>query len=251
MTAGVHSHHVVYIDESGNGGPEGNINSFWVSVGVLIPMDENHKVDSGMETVRQKHFRPHAKEVKGSIIPHDFRAGKTADGIAEEIAGICDQVGAHIWGAATRHGTIPPSGYPRDLLPKDTARRLLLERIDGYFARGYAGSDDCIIVWDMSDHTELRDFSASVASFRNSYNQTALCRNIAPAVLGGLSHDWKGLQIADVVSNFALHHLGSKTWLPDAKKSKADAFWEYFYPRLQKDKGVTDGIGWKVWLKEL
>lgn len=242
-----HSHHVLYIDESGNAGSQGNINSFWISVGVLIQMDESQRVASEMDTIRARYFRPYVKEVKGSIIPHELLRGKTVGDLAEDIGLLCDQVKAHIWGTGTRKGTPPPRNYPKDTSPKDTARRLLLERINGFFDKGYSGQDDCIIVWDISDHSELRDFSRSVADFRNAYSQTGLCKNLAPAVLGGLSHDWKGLQIADIISNFALHDVGRKIWLPDAKADKSDAFKKSFYLRLQKDKGVTDGIGWKYW----
>jgi len=249
MTPGDHSHHVVYIDESGNGGPEGNINSFWVSVAVLIPMDEIHTVNTGMDTIREQHFRPYAKEVKGCIIPHELLRGHTLEDVAKGIAELCDKVDAHSWGVATRHGKAPPGNFPiPNPLPKDIVRQFLMERINGFFNQGYLGSDDCIIVWDISNHEELIDFSTSVAAFRNAYDRTGLCPRLAPAVLGGLSHDWKGLQIADVISNFALHHLGRKILLPDARKSKADAFQQFFYPRLQKDStGHTEGIGWKVW----
>lgn len=241
------SHNVLYIDESGNGGFQGNINSFWISVGVLIPMDEYQSIESGMEAIRVRYFRAHADEVKGSSVPHDMLRGTSVRDLAEDVGKLCDQVGAHIWVAGTRQGTTPPPSYPSDLSPKNTARRLLLERINGYFDKGYAGNDDCIIVWDISDHTELKDFSKSVADFKNAFSNKGLCKSLAPAVLGGLSHDWKGLQIADIVSNFALHCVGRNIWLPDAKVEKSDAFKKSYYPRLQKDKGVTKGIGWKYW----
>jgi len=249
MTAGGHSHHVVYIDESGNGGPAGNINSFWVAIAVLIPMDERQIIDADIGSTLKNRFRPYAKEIRGSNIPHHLLPGQSLEDVASDVAALCDRVGAHIWGVATRHGKPPPSNFPiPNPLPKDIVRQFLMERINGFFQQGYLGSDDCIIVWDISDHEELRDFSASVAAFRNAYDQTQLCPRLAPAVLGGLSHDWKGLQIADIIANFALHHLGRKKMLPDAKKRKADAFEQKFYPRLQKNaQGVIDGIGWKVW----
>lgn len=243
------SHDIVYIDESGNGAPCNGIGSYWVSAAVLIRLDEKQIVDSGIQSVLANRFRPYSREVRGANIPHDLLPGQSIENVAQDIASLCDAVHAHIWVVASRHGKIPPIGVPpENSKPKGIARQLLFERINGFFKHGYAGTDDCMTVWDISDLEELKDFSANVAAFRNVYDQSQLCPSLAPAVLGGLSHDWKGLQIADMVANFSLHYLGMKRMLPDARKAKSDAFARLFYPRLQRNSnGDIEGVGWKVW----
>jgi hypothetical protein len=111
---------------------------------------------------------------------------------------------------------------------------------------GYHEPDHCLIIWDISDQQELQDFSASIAEFRNAYDGTPRSQRLVPAALGGLSHDWSGLQTADVVAHCALHYLGLQESLPGSRKEKAEAFRSKFLPRLQRsNKGEL--IGWKVW----
>jgi hypothetical protein len=53
-------------------------------------------------------------------------------------------------------------------------------------------------------------------------------------VLGGLSHDWGGLQLADVVAHLSPHAVGTELRLPDANRAKAGAFDDHIYSRFQK-----------------
>jgi len=239
--------HAIYIDESGNGAPTADIHRFWVSVGVSVAFDRTRTLDDGIRTVVSKHFSPYIKELKGSAVTKYLRIGASVLDVAEDVGNILDDVGAHCWAVASSHGSNPPVNlhlpHPR---AKDIARQLLLERINGLLIAGYHHPDHSLIVWDISTQQELQDFSASIANFRNTYDGTPRSDRLAPAALGGLSHDWSGLQTADIIAHCALHYLGLQSSMAGSKVDKARAFKEHFLPRLQKDS-KADLVGWKVW----
>ena len=91
----------------------------------------------------------------------------------------------------------------------------------------------------------MNDFSKSVATFRNAYSNQALNLRLAPAALGGLSHDWCGLQVADVVANYTLHKIGAAHGTPGTNPAKANDFDVHLYPCLQRSAAGV--VGWKVW----
>lgn len=159
----------------------------------------------------------------------------------------------HSWstrlGSRCRLRPRPPVGF-RQKTPKvkDVVRQLLLERINGLLVAGYHEPDHCLIIWDISDQQELEDFSASISEFRNAYDGTPRSERLAPAALGGLSHDWSRLQSADVIAHFALHYMGNKASLDGAKAEKARAFKQEFLPRLQRTS-TGHLVGWKEWSK--
>lgn len=103
-----------------------------------------------------------------------------------------------------------------------------------------------IIVWDVSDVQELGDFSRSVSEFRNAFSGEPRNDRLFPSVLGGLSHDWGGLQAADLLSNFALHFRGRELTFPDVNLDKAQAFETQLKPCLQAT-ATGSVVGWKTW----
>ena len=239
--------HAIYIDESGNGAPTQDMHKFWVSAGVGVAFDQTQTLNDGVRDMLANHFEPFVREIKGSFMPRYMRPTSSFTDVADDLASLLDATGAHCWVVASSHGSRSPPGFSvKNPKVKDIVRQLLLERINGLMIAGYHEPDHCLIIWDISDQQELQDFSASIAEFRNAFNGTPRSQRLAPAALGGLSHDWSGLQTADVVAHCALHYLGLQESLPGSRKEKAEAFRSRFLPRLQRSsKGEL--IGWKVW----
>ena len=103
-----------------------------------------------------------------------------------------------------------------------------------------------LLVWDLSDSSELADFSAITSSYVNPHDHNKLNSTIVPHILGGLSHDWAELQIADLISNYALNYVADGTY-DDADKDKSKAFEQYLYPVLQhSNRGKVFGTGFKL-----
>jgi hypothetical protein len=239
--------HAIYIDESGNGSNEPGINRYWVSTAVAVPFDQTGIMDSGVKAILSNHFRAGEVELKGTTIPHRLRRTATSSLVANDVASLLDKIGAHAWVTGTSSGINIPPGVPSTCtMAKDIARHLLFERLNGFLLNGYCMPGSFLIIWDISNQQELKEFSASVSVFRNAFTQTPLCPRLAPAVLGGLSHDWSGLQIADMISHFALHNVGRDKGAVDARVDKASDFLTYFKPRLQRD-AYGNLVGWKIW----
>ena len=239
--------HAIYIDESGNGSPTQDIHRCWVSSAVAVAFDRTQVLDEGVRSVISRHFSPYIRELKGSAITKYLRANSTVMDVARDVGAILDDTQAHCWIGASSYGRTPPAHlHLRNPRAKDIARQLLLERINGLLVTGYHATDHCLIIWDISTQQELQDFSASIANFRSAYDGTPRSERLAPAALGGLSHDWSGLQTADIIAHCALHYLGCQRSLAGSRLDKAQAFKEHFLPRLQRSvRGNL--VGWKVW----
>jgi hypothetical protein len=179
------------------------------------------------------------KEVKGSDAPHELSRGRTADDLASDLAALLREFDSHIWIVAASRQTDGPT-------TKGAARQLVLERVNGFLNLGRYEPAQWIIVWDVSDVQELGDFSRSVSEFRNAYSGEPRNDRLFPAVLGGLSHDWGGLQAADLLSNFALHFRGRELKFPDVNLEKAQAFESHLMPCLQRT-ATGNVVGWKTW----
>ena len=138
-----------------------------------------------------------------------------------------------------------PSNEKHGLQAKDIARELLLERFS--IKLNYEGGWDKInlLIWDLSDNNELADFSSSVGSYVNPHDKNEVNHSIIPHILGGLSHEWAELQIADLVSNYALNYVADGIY-DDADQEKSDAFKKHIYPKLHSNNGIIDGIGYKL-----
>ena len=129
---------------------------------------------------------------------------------------------------------------------KDVARQLLLETISGYASPRYFAPATWLLIWDIGDAGALSDFSASLRTFRNRVSGYTLPTALTPVMLGGLSHEWSGIQIADFYANLALHYYARSLSLPDAKDERATAFETRLMPTLMRDS-YGKMVGWKVW----
>lgn len=109
----------------------------------------------------------------------------------------------------------------------------------------YSGSENLYqLIWDLSDNNELAHFSAIVSSYVNPHNNKRISPLIIPHILGGLSHDWAELQIADLISNYALNYSAHGIF-SDCDEEKSDAFSKHIYPILHARGGKIKGYGWK------
>jgi len=241
--------HALYIDESGNGARLQNINSLWVSAGVAISFEKLADVSSGVLSILRSHFIPGCKELHACDVPHRLLRTSTIASLAEDIGHLLDDVNADVWMTTTRYDSHPIPGLPSDAPAKAKARQFLFERVNMHLDDYGHADGQYLIVWDLSDPQELTDFSASVAHFYNPHNGNNISSRLAPAVLGGLSHDWAGLQLADVIANYALHYVGHQLGLTKCHPEKAAAFRQHLYPRLMEGPyGSCVGYGWKTWL---
>ena len=243
--------HAIFIDESGAGCWTMDINCYWVSMAFAVPFEKIPSLDIGVKRILRTYYRRNNREIKGSGLPRELVPGASIDDVAREMAMLWEQSGATAWAVASKVGTNPPPGLNEtNPLVKEITRFLLLERINGYLDNHYGGQGSYMIIWDISDVRELIDFSKNTSIFTNGINGNPISPRLAPAILGGLSHDWAGLQFADLIAHLALHYCAyskgnSKIAFNQEKK---DAFSKWVYPRLQKDiSGNTNGVGWKYW----
>lgn len=239
--------HAVFIDESGNGSPVNSAERLWFTAAVALPFAHLTQLRADLNRIRTAHFRSSVDEIKGTAMPHHLRPGSTIDGVSNLLLATIQQIGAHVWVTGTQSGVNPlPQLAVSPQRPKDIARQLVLERINGFLNTGRYAPDEFLIVWDISGQKELDDFSANVAAFHNAYSGAPLNPRMAPAVLGGLSHDWAGIQLADVLAHFAVHYQGHQMGLAPSRADKANAWANLLHICLQRDAyGRT--VGWKFW----
>lgn len=238
--------HAFFIDESGNGGANKDLNWFVVSTAVSVALDEKDNLDSLVANIIGTYLRPGCKEIHGSEIPHRLRSGISIRDFGIEIAKAIKSVNADIWITCTHHGINPLPGIPSNSTAKDIVRQLLFERLSGFLDAGYCDPGRFFIIWDLSEPQELNDFSAAVVKFRNPVSGKTVNPRLVPAVLGGLSHDWAGLQIADIVSNYCLHFVASAERIPNCHPEKSKTFYDVFHPLLKTDS-MGNKIGFKEW----
>lgn len=240
--------HFIYIDESGNGAKTNNLNHFWVSAGVAISFEELSRLNERANQIMKSHMVPGCREIHACDIPHRMLRTSSIAAIAEEIALLLDDVKAHCWVTATSYSSSSLIGLEPNAPAKTKARQLLYEHLNEFLDSDNSVDGDYLIIWDLPDPEEMKDISYSIASYVNPYFGRRISRKLAPAVLCGLSHDWVGLQLADIISNYALHYCGHQQHMPQANREKAGAFQRCFYTRLQRGPGGScDGIGWRYW----
>ncbi len=240
--------HVVFLDESGLSRWGNSIQSLWVSAAIAIPFERSRELDADVAAVRRASFRARVKELKGHLTKRsELLSGVTPADVAQRAAALVSKFGAHAWVTATRLGCPRPPGFTSSSpQAKEVARQLLLERVNGMLATGRYAPENWLMVWDLSQTEELYDLSAAVGLFANGITGAKIDPRLYPMVLGGLSHDWGGLQLADIYAHFALHKVGVDQRLPDANLSKADAFDVHIEPTLQRSStGAV--VGFKRW----
>jgi hypothetical protein len=240
--------HLVYLDESGLSRPGPSIQSLWVSAAVALPFERARELKADLDLVRVACFRSRVREIKGHLVKRaELLAGVTVEDVAHGVCATFQRYDGHAWIAATRVGCpVPPGFGAPPPLTKDVARQLLLERINGFLGTGRYAPANWLLVWDVGNVQELIDLSSSVSTFADGYSGTAINPRLYPVVLGGLSHDWAGVQIADLFGHLALHKVGVDLGIPDANPSKAIAFDRHIEPCLQRDAGGRP-VGFKRW----
>jgi hypothetical protein len=231
--------HALFIDESGNALTAKSVKSLWGTAALAVAFDRARELNGRIDMLRTLNFRARLKEVKGSEVPHELARGRSIDDLAKDLAAILREFDAHIWVAAVCRQSDGPA-------TKRTARQLVLERVNGFLNRGDYQPAQWLTVWDVSDVQELGDFSRNVSEFRNAFSAEPRNDRLVPSVLGGLSHDWGGLQAADLLSNFALHFRGRQMAFPDVNLAKAQAFETHLKPCLQTTQ-TGNLVGWKTW----
>lgn len=231
--------HVLFIDESGNADTGRTVTSLWVTAAMAVPFEGVRDLNDRVESFTKHNFRSRVKEAKGSDVPHELAGGRTTEDLARDLASLLREFESHVWIAAASRQEDGPT-------TKGKARQLVLERVNGFLNLGGYEPAHWLIVWDVSDVEELGDFSRSVSDFRNDYSGEPRNERLFPSVLGGLSHDWGGLQAADLLSNFALHYQGREQGFLRVNLEKARTFDAHLMPCLQKT-AAGNIVGWKTW----
>jgi len=241
---------MVFIDESGAGTIKQDKNSLWITAGVLSSLDAHGTLTRDFQEMKDNLMRNPSEELKGSIVSRHLLEGKTAADVAIGVSELMRRydMGAWITGAnrdyaQSDRGRFTPSNAKKGLQAKDIARELLLERISGYAGARAMEPRIYQLIWDLSDVGELIDYSAVTSAYKDPRSGKSVDPQIIPKILGALSHDWAELQIADVLSNFALNRIAEGRF-PDADSEKSAAFKEHLCPLLVRSAGCTDPDSW-------
>lgn len=249
--AAVASSHTIFIDEAGHGANIADKNRFWVCSAVCIATP-NRAFDEAVAEILGDHFHATTKkpnELKGTRVPKDLKAPSTSRDVCRDLSELLANVGANVWIAATEAGVRPPGnmrGFLKDGSPKEIARQLLFERVNGFLDSRPFARTTFQTIWDLSDQKDEADFSKSVMAFRNAVTGQPRNTRLADDVKGRLSHDVAGLQVADFLANYALHRIAMDYNVPVHSNEKAAHFDLYFRHRLRKDAS-GNLVGWKVW----
>jgi len=245
----------VFIDESGAGANKRSKDNFWVSAGVCAKFEDHDEITESLFEMKKKCLRLYNQELKGGATSKsNLNPDITKEDVAKELGNIISKHGLKVWVISTRYSDriqnsnfIPSNG--KVVMAKDVSRGLLLERLSGY-VEYYGGSDQRYqLVWDLSDQQEMSHFSHTISEYVNPHNNKKVCPEIIPYLLAGLSHEWAELQIADVISNFALNYSAHPRYDDvDVDVEKAIAFEKHIHPKLCCNaNGRIDGVGWKMY----
>jgi hypothetical protein len=245
-------HHLVFIDESGEGRlhrsglPAPSTRSLWVAAAVAVPWSKVEVVDDGVIGILGDCLIPSAPELKGSGLRWYLKKESSMEEVARRVAAILDGAGAHVWICASRAGSPPLRSLQGPYFVKDTVRQLLLERINGYAVPAYFPPKSWMLLWDISEAQELSDFSGAIRRFKDLVSFRSRSAVLLPRLLGAPSHDWGGLQVADFLAHFGLHFAGEKLGLADHSPTKSKLFEDVFMPRVKRDS-MGKIVGWKLW----
>ena len=246
---------ILFMDESGSGSKGPSKVNFWVTVGVLSNLDKHQAITEDLNSIRKKNMRLYNRELKGTdISKNHLNPGIDKMIVAKDISDLVTKYDMHIFVTASNMATsikrlenkFTASNVKNGLQAQDIARELLLERLSIFLNYKRTKSMLNLLVWDLSDNNELMDFSAITESYVNPHDHKKLNSTVIPHILGGLSHEWAELQIADLISNYALNYVADGIY-SDADKEKSDAFKLYLYPVLQSNNhGEIEGTGFKI-----
>ncbi len=169
---------VVFMDESGTGSKHRGKANYWVSVGVLANIDDHQSITEDLQVIKKKAMRLYNKEFKGTdLSPNHMNPGVTKISVAEDLANLIKKHKLKIVVTASNmspmlnsYSTFTPSNEKRGLQAKDVARELLVERISMMVESSQNVGDVQLIVWDLSDTSELNDFSKTVETYQNPHS---------------------------------------------------------------------------------
>ncbi len=245
--------HVVLIDESGNGRrlpdglPDPGVRSLWVTVGVALAWERRPFMDALIQGILRHRFDNRCDELRAAnlrrYLPDQYDVAEVARDVAEAVV----RSEAMVWVAGARAGArMPLPALRARAEAKDVARQLLLETISGFPVSRVQAPESWLMIWDVSDAGELADFSRTIRSYRDRISGFPAPPALAPVMVGGLSHEWGGIQVADLYANFALHRLGRDLGLGDAKLDRAEAFDTVLLPTLKRGRS-GDPHGLRFW----
>lgn len=190
--------------------------------------------------------------MKGAdLSANHMNPGITKQNVAEELGAIIRRNGLKVIVTACNYSyklntlnNYVPSNDSKGLHPKDVAREMLMEKASSIIIREMKMDEmTLLLVWDISDEEELATYSKTIKLYQLKHNNKMMIGAIIPQLLGGLSHDWVELQIADLISNFAINYIADGKY-DDADREKSDAFRKFIYPNLCKNSnGIIDGYG--------
>jgi len=254
---------MIFIDESGRGTQCKDKQMFWVTVGVRTRLDDHENITHDLDDLKEKCLKIRQKELKGAKLSKcTLKDGKTLVDIACGLAEIIQKYGITVWVMSTKKinnadkQRFMPSNKNGIVEAKDVSRELLLERISGYADIYHDNHSRYLMIWDIASLEELADFSRIVSQYSNPHSNKRMHPSIIPYILGGLSHEWPELQIADLFSNFALNYSAVQNGIfgrdGEREKEKSRIFKEYLWDVLASSslRGVN-GIGFKEygWLR--
>lgn len=240
--------HAVFVDESGNGAPVAHINRYWCTAAVAVPFSRFDVMADATQEVLDACFHPRCDELKGSSIPDQLVPSTDIPSFGKRFGQLLGKVNPEIWVAVSKHGVNTPPGVPPSAEVKQTVRHLVMERFNGWLGQRWSGDGQWVLVWDLSDNQEFRDLSDAMSNFRNAFTDSPLDEQLDRAPLAGLSDDWPGLQVADIVANFGLHYYGDQLSQKGAHPKKAEVFDRIFWDHLSASpRWGTEGYGWKTW----
>lgn len=247
---------MIFIDESGRGTQCKDKQMFWVTVGVRTRLDDHENITHDLDDLKEKCLKIRQKELKGAKLSKcTLKDGKTLVDIACGLAEIIQKYGITVWVMSTKKinnadkQRFIPSNKNGIVEAKDVSRELLLERISGYADIYHDNHSRYLMIWDIASLEELADFSRIVSQYSNPHSNKRMHPSIIPYILGGLSHEWPELQIADVFSNFALNYSAVQNGIlerdDEEGKEKSDIFQKYLWEVLARSSKGIDGIGFK------
>lgn len=240
--------HVLFVDESGLGSPRPGMFSLWASSGIAIHLDHLVRVEEEVHRILRDYFHPSRRELKGTDFPNELKPGVTSGQVLTEIADLVTSIDAPVWVAVSRQGVEPPSDFPVPSPPaKTVARHMLFDLVNRCLDNEESSEHNWLVVWDLGELQELIAFNECLTRFAEGPAHRPRNQRLCSSALGGLSHGWGGLQIADVIAHFAWHKAGRKIRLPDANVDKAGGFDTHLWRVLARGRQVVP-YGWSEWL---
>jgi hypothetical protein len=244
--------HVLFVDESGLGGRATGIQSVRSAAGVLVSFNDVLRFDNEVLELRRANFNPSQIEIKGTDIPNELLPGISPASFLSTVVALLDEFDSEVWVSVAREGLPPPTNFPvAGPSAKTIARHGLFEQVSYALDRDPDGVGSWLVVWDFGDTGDLRELNDCLVLFASGAGHPPPNQRLCPSALGGLSHKWGALQIADVIAHFALHRAGKRAGLMGANDTKSALFSTCLWGVLETsgNRGNPQGCGWTEHLR--